>query len=291
MVEEALSAAVDPPLGTPKQPKLLTPSLALGIEELSWRFNQRSCSMIGILGLPGAGKTAALVSLYLLLSNAELQSYEYRDSDSLIAFEQLSRGARHTEQLDQITAHTEITDGRTAAFLHLRTFDRRTSRVLDLLLPDLPGEWTSDLINHNRTDRFSFLGSCASIWIFVDGRKLLDQQERNPSLRSTELVVRRIVALLGENCPPLRLVLTHADAGEIGEAVISKLTARLVNDAPDLSVTRIASFSSADEIPAGFGLETLLESSLAFLSDASPNYVPEREAGRRAVLNFRGNIE
>ncbi|WP_373994352.1 hypothetical protein [Duganella sp. OV458] len=50
--------------------------------------------MVGIVGLPGAGKTACLVSAYLLLAKGQFEGFSFADSDTLRAFEHISRGSR-----------------------------------------------------------------------------------------------------------------------------------------------------------------------------------------------------
>src|SRR5206468_4014081 len=106
-----------------------------------------------------AGKTAALVSLYLLVSRDKLGGRHFADSRSLMGFDQISHGARRWNEgalPDQLTVHTELGDDRSAGFLHLR-LRSDDGETVDILLPDLPGEWTAALIDSNRVDRLEFL--------------------------------------------------------------------------------------------------------------------------------------
>ena len=55
---------------------------------------QRYVRLVAILGEPAAGKTACLVSLYLLLARGRLEGFAFADSTTLRGFEEISRGAR-----------------------------------------------------------------------------------------------------------------------------------------------------------------------------------------------------
>ena len=159
-----------PPLKEPSSHPRFPSSLTMGLREVRELAASRYCHMIGVLGLPGSGKTAALVSAYLLLSKGKLKGFDFLDSKSLRAFDDISHGARvwkEGQRWEDITAHTELSDDRTPGFMHLRL--RRTSddHVIDLLLPDLPGEWSTALIDTDRTDRWQFLQGADVIWIIV----------------------------------------------------------------------------------------------------------------------------
>lgn len=280
-----------PVLPTPAQAPVLRPSLTLGTEEIGKLFNRTSCIMVGILGLPDAGKTAALVSLYLQLSNRQLKNFDYRHSESLSAFEQLSRGLRNWKRdalPEKLTAHTVIADGRSPAFLHLRAYCEDQDRLVDLLLPDLPGEWTADFANLNRGDRFEFLASCAEIWIFVDGRKLKNLETRNGTLRTLDITVRRISSLLGESTPALKIVSTWADAADIDESWLQEILDKTRANGRQLSLVKVASFSDSDLVPPGTGIASLVEGLLCSRPDEAAYSEPARQTSRRAIMNFRG---
>lgn len=148
----------EPVLASPTEIERFQSSYSLNISQAQTLMQERYCNIIGILGAPDAGKTACLVSFYLLLAHGRLSGFDFRDSKTAMAFEEICRGARRWDVAnypEQLTLHTEITDERTAGFLHLR-LKAETGKIVDFLLPDLPGEWSTSLIDSNRTDRLNF---------------------------------------------------------------------------------------------------------------------------------------
>ncbi len=96
-------------------------------------MQERYCKIVGILGAPGAGKTGCLVSFYLLLAHGRLSGFDFRDSKTVMAFEEISRGARRWDANypEQLTSHTEISDERTAGFLHARLRTKVDNKPID----------------------------------------------------------------------------------------------------------------------------------------------------------------
>lgn len=83
-----------PVLEQPQGAAQFPSSRTLGPEVVSELMASRYVSVVGILGDPESGKTACLASLYLLVSNAKLKGWSFSDSKSLMAFEDIARGAR-----------------------------------------------------------------------------------------------------------------------------------------------------------------------------------------------------
>ena len=150
------------PEDTPRFP----PSAVLGMEDVRALMGEKYCWMIGLLGEPNSGKTACIVSLYLLLAHNSVDGFTFADSKSLTALDELSRGARrwHGGMPEQMTSYTKSKDGRSAGLLHFKLIRKYDYARLHLFIPDLPGEWSTDLIDHNRTDRWSFLRAADAIW-------------------------------------------------------------------------------------------------------------------------------
>jgi hypothetical protein len=180
------------------------------------------------LGAPDAGKTAIVVSLYLLLSRNQLKGYRFSDSSTLLALDEISRGARRWNEgapPEQMTNHTELPDERIAGFLHLRLKDTETREAHDLLIPDLPGEWSTTLIDSNRTDRLDFIKGADVLWITIDGSALLKPESRQVAIHRSGMLMQRIKDLLGQEVPPLLLVISHLDDGMPPATTIERLDA------------------------------------------------------------------
>jgi hypothetical protein len=221
--------------------------------------------LIGVLGAPDAGKTAILVSLYLLLSRNKLVGFRFSDSSTLLALDEISRGARRWNEgaaPQQMTNHTELPDERIAGFLHLRLKDTKAKELHDLLIPDLPGEWSTTLIDSNRTDRLDFLRSADVLWITIDGSALLKPESRQVVLHRSGMLMQRVKDFLREEVPPVLLVISHLDEGKPPAASIDKLKADASRLGLDVTVMHVSSFSEAEAVPPGTGIADLIRASL-----------------------------
>ena len=247
-------------LPAPKTPPQFSPSVALGLNQVRALMSKEYCYVIGLLGEPDSGKTACLVSLYLLLAKNRLRGFRFADSKSLVALDELSRGARSWEggMPDQITAHTERVDGRSAGFFHVRLSRELDHTQLHLVVPDLPGEWTTGLIESNRTDRLRFLRSADVIWLMVDGRALADSEQRLSAIHRTKLLIDRLVASLSPRIPALHIVVSRHDLAKPSMETLEQIRRHGEHRKLELRVDRIASVSEVEEIQPGSGIADLL---------------------------------
>lgn len=256
---EGAGAAVDEP-STAQMPL----SRTYGLAEARQLITTRYVHLVGILGEPNAGKTACLVSLYLLMARDKLQDFNFRDSRTLMAFEEISRGARlwNEGQLpEQLTVHTELADDRTAGFLHIRGKSAPLGAVVDLLLPDLPGEWTSALIEKHRVDRLEFLRRADAVWLMVNGAELTAPETRQVTLHRSRLLIQRLASFL-EAPPPVILVVTRRDECVGDETSIAELCAEGQDHGLNMKVIQIASVSANDEVEPGHGIPDLIRSTI-----------------------------
>ncbi len=269
-------------------------SRTLGPDAISKMMATRYVTVVGILGDPESGKTACLVSIYLMISNAKLNGWRFADSKSLMAFEDIARGARDWDEGNppqQMTVHTELSDERQPGFLHLRLVRDDDGRRFDLALPDLPGEWTTDLVATSRTDRFDFLKSAEAIWVVLDGRTLENKERRQSVISRVGQLAGRLDAMFDGDVPKLILVVTHRDHGELSEAVNARLRAELAKRSMSAIVVPVAPFSDDDgEAKPGFGLSQLITitttsalPSFNFWPSSNP---PE---GSRSYIGYRGD--
>jgi hypothetical protein len=283
--------ATEPPLSEPQRnPRFalgqaLTPQLATELMGSSY------CNLIGILGIPNSGKTAVLASLYLLLARGKLDGFEFADSETLMALDEISRGARRWNDgntPDQLTAHTELTDERDAGFLHLAIRKTATGQLYELLLPDLPGEWSTSLVDSQRTDRLEFLGRADALWILVDGNQLSKPQSRQWAIHRTKLLLQRVASFVVP-CPPVFLVISRRDKGEISEPTATALNDEASLRGITLTIRPIASFADPGEVAPGFGISELVAESLRAKAEAQPIWpAVSAQHEDRNMMRFRG---
>ncbi|AXI42582.1 hypothetical protein C1J02_11990 [Sulfitobacter sp. SK011] len=252
----------------------------MNLSDLSVVTAKEYTRLVGILGSPNAGKTAALVSLYLMLANGKLDGFTFRDSKTLLALEEISRGARrwgNGVQPEQLTDHTRSLDDRQPGFVHLRLHRLEDQHTVTIALPDLPGEWTKSLVDENNFNRLSFLNACEKIWIVIDGRDFRDQLGRRVEVNRTELLLERLKQNLASPTKhEVILVITHADLGELAKGTLEPVLKFAERLGFRSAVHHIASFSSLDTIAPGSGVAELLASTLSDGSRSFPDIWPKR---------------
>ncbi|TCA74998.1 hypothetical protein E0H62_14875 [Rhizobium leguminosarum bv. viciae] len=297
---KVLIEALDKPAGEeellsePEQNPSFGSSNTLTEDRLNQIMGSRYCTMVGIIGPPDAGKTAALVSIYLLLSHGRLHGFEYADSRTLMAFDEISRGARRwtggTPQ--QMTAHTELSDDRAAGFLHLRIRASNDGVPIDLLLPDLPGEWSTAMVEESRQDRLAFLERADVVWLMVDGGRLTNVTQRQGAIHRTKLYLQRLKQFFPD-LPRVILVVTRADTGAVNEKTLENILNEGVALGIDVTVQAISSFSTNPDVPAGTGIAELIRASKGKQPGAPEFWPPSKSNGiGRAIENAaRGDIE
>ena len=254
-----------PVLVAPEDTPRFPPSDVLGMDVVRALMGKEYCHIIGLLGAPGSGKTACLVSLYLLLAHNSVDGFTFADSRSLTALDELSRGARswYRGMPEQMTVHTERRDSRSAGFLHFKLIRKSDYARLHLLIPDLPGEWSTSLIENNRTDRLRFLRAADAVWVMVNGQTLVEKDQRQSAIHRTSLLIDRIAAFFPPDIPAVRLVVSHSDLGKPTEEILQELRKDAARRDIDLSVSHIASFSTTDGITAGAGIADLIAQTVA----------------------------
>lgn len=297
---KALTEALDEPgeeglLSEPEQNPSFKSSNTLTEDRLNLIMGSRYCTMVGIIGPPDSGKTAALVSIYLLLSHGRLQGFDYADSRSLMAFDEISRGARRWTggtPPQQMTAHTELSDDRAAGFLHLRIRASGDEVPIDFLLPDLPGEWSTAMVEESRWDRLAFLERADVIWLMVDGGRLTNLSQRQGAIHRTKLYLQRLKQFF-PNLPRIILVVTRADTGVVNEKTLEAILNEGVALGIDITAQAISSFSTNPDMPAGTGIAELIQASKGKQAGL-PEFWPQSEGSDsdRAIENAaRGGVE
>ncbi|MBW8468758.1 MAG: hypothetical protein K0M67_10890 [Thiobacillus sp.] len=268
-----------PVLTRPDETPTLPSSLTMGLEEATSLMMKRHTTLVGILGLPDSGKTACLVSAYLLLARGKFEGYDFADSASLMAFEQISRGSRLWTKGDepgQLTSHTQMADDRQAGFLHFRLRRQEDGRFFDMLMPDLPGEWSKALIDKTDSDRFAFLESASVIWLMVDGRAFADPKKKRYATYRAEVLVERLSAILPTPRPRIILVPSWRDIGEFPTDAYQSICEEGRRHGMEISLAPIASFSFG-EVPPGSGVASLIDMTLNH-DRPSPDFWPDDQS-------------
>jgi hypothetical protein len=276
-------------LPAPEDKVQLPRSGTLGLSEADLLMASRYTTLVGIVGLPNAGKTACIASLYLLLAHGSLKGLSYSDSKTLMALEEIVRGTRRWNDGSpplQMTVHTELAEDRQAGFLHLRLRRDADGRKFDILMPDLPGEWSDKLILHGEGDRFAFLKAAEVLWLMVDGRDFLDGKARELAIHRTTNLIERLAVVLPTPRPRIILVTSWRDKGQLPEAALERVRSFGASFGFNVESAPIASFSDTGISP-GFGLVELVETTLSG-SATQPIPWPVNQSPRsdRAFLNF-----
>lgn len=269
----------------------------LSYADLERIASDRGFRLIGILGPPEAGKTAVLVSLYLLVSSLKLKRFEFRDSDSLFALDELARGARawddNGDRLETITDHTYLEDPRRPGFLHLRLLASKLGRPVDLVFPDLPGEWTNDLIRSGDHERFAFLGAAHALWVFVDGSALIDPVRRQSAVDRTRKVLSRIRQFVADAVEkPIKIVITrHDEVGDLPQDQLDLIQQEANVRGLSIEFMPVACISDRADMPSGSGIEDLLDASIALPEcRVIPPVDEDDDELSRQVLRYRSRV-
>lgn len=299
--EEAVGPAAPPPqakspLPSPGSAARRFPlGLELGTEDAAVIMRARYTYLIGVLGSWDAGKTCFLLSLYLMASRGALPpDYLFAGSQTLQGFEQLARHIRKWKGgrlPDQLADHTNLADPRQPALLHLALREvRRAKRLLDVMLTDLPGEWSKHLVERAATaERFKFLRRADGIVLVIDG-PLLNSKSRHVELQRSKHLLERLIQTVGvEITTPLILLISKCDRLKMERpAVVDELE----EHAKDLGfmpqVVLCAAFSNIPHIVAnGLGVFEALGAILSDINSPLPTVGsrPIALAGR-AFLNF-----
>jgi double-GTPase-like protein len=220
--------------------------------------------VIGLLGPYNAGKTCFLLSLYLLASRQLLPNgYLFKRSLTLQGFEDRARKLREWRGgplPEQLADHTILADERRPGFLHLGL--ARNGKPLDLLLSDLPGEWTKSLVEREGTaSRWGFLKRADGIIIFLDGKELVGRDRFN-HVTSIKQLLHRLRDTLGLPLDlPTVLLVSKADELEMKQPELVEEIVRYASGlgfSPKLILC--ASFSRKPAlVPNGFGVVAALE--------------------------------
>jgi hypothetical protein len=268
-------------------------------QELGWMqaaplLAARYGLLIGLLGESATGKTCLLSSLYLLASCGELQpAFQFAGSATLPGFERRIRLLREWSGAtlpETISEHTILTDERQPGLLHLALRSNEVASARDLLLTDLPGEWTTDLVRRaDKASRLAFFRRADVVVIALSGPDLATDETRNRQIQFSRMLVQRLRDAVGVDLEtPIIFAVTRCDMiGTIAPAAIYRIVDAATDFGfKDVSYTLVAAFSDRSDIPSGLGVPELL--SKVFRKRDPHFYSRDRDqnANNRAFASF-----
>ncbi len=239
--------------------------LELGITDVARIMRSRYTRLIGVLGQVEAGKTCLLTSMYLQVTGRHLlPSFRFVMSETLLGFEQRARRLRdwsHSAIPDQIVDRTQLGQSRTPAFLHLAVSDKAGIRH-DLLLPDLPGEWTTRLLcDASTVDRFAFLSRADVLLVVVEAPTFANVRTRNNAVTDAMHLIARLTDEVGlETSIPIILAVTKCDqtSGDI-PSHLNRVVDVVTKLGYSVSTVALAAFpGTSSQLKSGHGIEKLL---------------------------------
>ena len=197
------------------------PGLELGIADATEVMRGNYGTLIAILGPYDVGKTCFLASLYLMTAARAIgPDLAFAGSLTLNGFEARARRLREWKMgalPKQLADHTILSDDRAASLMHFALRERGDSyRRFDLLITDLPGEWSTDLIKDaGAARRFGFLKRADAIVVALDGPVLLSH-ERHAAVHNAKMLLTRLSDTVQvDRSIPLILMVTKCDEIEM----------------------------------------------------------------------------
>jgi len=245
----------------------------IGLSEACELMSLKYTKLIGVIGASGVGKTCFLSSLYLMMSNGELcPDYFFAGSMTLPGFEDRARRVRKWSDgllPGKLADHTSLQDNRAPAFLHLAIYcNKEFNKRHEFLFSDLPGEWTSDLIERNeKAGRFDFLKRADGLIYVLDGQALSDIELQNLEIHRAKLLLDRLAnAVYVPKDIPFVVVISKYDLLKNCEPnSIHDIVSYANRLGFNPSVSLVSAFSSVpDVIKSGTGIEDVLERLMKF---------------------------
>jgi hypothetical protein len=215
--EASNASAASVTKGAPQAGRKFHSGDELGTVDASEIMRARYTHLVGIIGSTDAGKTCFLSSLYLLASSGQLPaSHHFAGSFTLQAFEDRARGLRKWPGgalPSQLVDHTILKDKRQPSLLHLSIREAHEERRrFEILLTDLPGEWTDRLaMRSSSADSFRFLRRADGIIIVIDGKVLRSDQRHIEVQRLRYCAERLVNDVKIPSGTPIIILVTKAD--------------------------------------------------------------------------------
>jgi hypothetical protein len=267
----------------------------LGTQDATEVMRAQYGCLIGVLGSTDAGKTCFLSSLYLMASGGTLpDAYKFAGSLTLQAFEDRARGLREWQDgtlPSQLVDHTILSDKRQPSLLHLAIRESQEGRRrFNLLLTDLPGEWTDNLIlKASNAESFRFLRRADGIILVVDGVSL-NSDERHVEVQRMRNFTERLAnnVALSRDTPFVILISKSDEFGMHMPTAAKELEAHICGlGFPARTILSSAFSRKPEEIKSGTGVFEAVE---AILLSPVPAKLQAAPSGlkARSFQDFRG---
>jgi Double-GTPase 2 len=195
----------------------------------------------------------------------------------------------------QLADHTVLSDPRQPSLLHLAIRESNGERRrFDLLMTDLPGEWTDNLVLHaTYAEAFRFLQRADGIILIVDGKQLMSDQHRHTELQRMRYFSERLAhdVNVSRDTPFVILVSKSDEIGMQMPPAANDLRDHVAGLGFPAKTISAAAFSrTPDTVKSGTGvfsaIETILSHPVATNSASSPVECLEPDA--RIFRRFRG---
>jgi hypothetical protein len=274
------------------------PGIELGLSDAAALMGGRYGHIIGVLGTTGVGKTTFLTSLYLMASRGVLSDdYRFAGSATLQGFEDRARGLRewvkgalHPHMVD----HTVLADPRQPGLLHLALREVANARErFDLLLTDLPGEWTEHLIHDaSYAGRLEFLRRADGIVLVVDGPVMLSNA-RHVELQGMRHLGDRLVNEVGiSKDTPVVVLISKGDEIDMKEPAAAKDLVDYLNSLGlSARLTLAAAVSrTPDTVANGSGVFDTINAVITAVARSDQTKTAPDGGGGRRFQTFRHRV-
>jgi hypothetical protein len=272
------------------------PGFELGTGDAAELMRGQYGTMIAVLGQYDVGKTCFLISLYLLIAcGAASPELAFSGSLTLNGFETRARRLRKWKSgalPQQLADHTVLANPRMPALLHIGLRETAAERRrFDLLITDLPGEWSSDLVKDVSTaSRFEFVKRADGIVISLDGPKLNGAARYAAIDEAKHLITRLCDTVQVDVSTPLVLMVTKCD--ELSMKVplsVETIAAHALSKGFNPVVVPVAAVSrTPDTVKSGSGVFEVVEYILNRKSMPDMLDVPAPAEGARNFAKIRG---
>lgn len=185
--------------------------------------------LIGLIGLPDAGKTSFLATLYLRLRHERLADRDFTGSMTLSGWAKVSRRMHWADGRPPGYPPRTGSQHREPGFLHIALRDA-ADKVIDLLIADTKGEWYQHWLTDAQEKRAEgarwTVQHADALLFFIDLAALADPTKRHLTRSQTE----RLIDRAADQNPYQRVIVIHAkqdQASREATPLVDQLTRRL----------------------------------------------------------------